>query len=126
MRAAIAVGLCMVLGLACGCTAMGIFPHTSMTTTTLDRANYKIVKANVVGHDTGFYFLGIIPIVSPEYTSAMEDLYRQVGQMEGRSMAMANVVQERSDLYLILFSFPRLSIRADFIEFFPAPDKDVK
>jgi hypothetical protein len=109
----------MVLALGCGCTAMGIFPHTSTTTTTLERANYRIVKANVVGHDTGFYLLGIIPIVSPEDTSAMAHLYRQVGQMEGRSLAMANVVQERSDLYLILFSFPRLSIRADFIEFVP-------
>ena len=35
----------------------------------------------------------------------------------GDSRALVNVVMERRYLYLILFSLPRVSVRADVVEF---------
>lgn len=100
-----------------GCTSVGTFSHTTRTTVDLSKRNYHIVKPNAIGKSTGFKFLGIIPIVSPRYTKAMTNLYSKAGVAEGRAMALANVVEERSSIYLILFSLPKLTIRADVIEF---------
>jgi hypothetical protein len=36
---------------------------------------------------------------------------------EGSAQAYINVAEEKSTLYLILFSLPKLSVRADIVEF---------
>ena len=123
MKLSIACVLATVLLVCTGCSAFGVFPHTINTDVTLSRDNYKIVKANVQGTSTGFWLLGFIPIVPPRYPICLEDMYAQAfpSGVEGRSIAMINVVTQESGLYLVLFSFPRLTIRADFIEFNNTP-----
>jgi hypothetical protein len=101
-----------------GCaTGMGMFPHSTATSVDLTKKNFRIVKANVIGEDSGFNLLGFIPLVSPKYTDAMADLYSKGNISKGKAQALVNVTQERSSIYLILFSIPKLSISADVIEF---------
>ena len=110
--------LVLILALvAAGCTSIGSFPHTTGTNVDLSRSNYKIVKANVVGESKGFRLLGIIPFASPRYTAAMGEMYENAGLEEGKAQALVNVTQEHSTLYLILFSIPKLTVRADIVEF---------
>jgi len=105
-----------LLLLSCS-TAIGTFPHGSGTQVDLSRKNYAIVKANAIGESSGFSLLGIIPFAAPKYTDAMSDLYSKAVMSEGKAHALVNVVQERSSIYLILFSIPKLTVRADIIEF---------
>lgn len=65
----------------------------------------------------GFKLLGILPFSNPSYAEAMSRLYATVGPAEGKSLAVTNVGQERTALYFILFSLPKLTVRADVIEF---------
>ena len=116
------LGLLFLFLMGCA-TATGTFPHGTGTQVDLSKANYRIVKANAIGESSGFNLLGIIPIVPPRYTTAMSDLYSRVDILEGKSHALVNVIQERSSLYLILFSIPKLTIRADLIEFFEESGK---
>ena len=99
-----------------GCASTGNFPVGSETKTDLSKNNYKVIKANARGTDKGFWLLGIIPIVSPNYADAMKSLHQKVN-MEGRSAALANVSKDKSTLYLILFSVPKITVTADVIEF---------
>ncbi len=87
------------------------------TTVQLASHNYRIVKTNVVGSDWGISFLGLIPIVSPDYAKAMKRLYVAGDVAEGRPQAIVNVVQQHTAPYFILFSIPRVAIRADVVEF---------
>lgn len=114
------VGL-LCLGLA-GCASVGSMPHLTGTTTDLGSRNYRVVKSSVRGSDSGFSFLGMIPIVSPSYANAMADLHKKVS-MEGKAMAFANVAQDRSSVYLILFSVPTITITADVVEFLEEKSK---
>jgi len=82
---------------------MGNMPYGGATTTDLHDNNFKMIKANARGEDSGFNLFGFIPIVSPSYADAMRDLHTEVN-MEGRSTALANVAQDRSTMYFILFS----------------------
>jgi hypothetical protein len=41
--------------------------------------------------------------------------------MTGKSLALANATEDRSSLYLVLFSIPRISVTADVIEFIDVP-----
>jgi len=116
------LGLLFLFLMGCA-TAMGTFPQGTGTQVDLSKANYRIVKANAIGESSGFTLLGIIPLAAPRVISAMSDLYSKVGISEGKSHALVNVAQERSSLYLILFSIPKLTIRADVIEFFEDSQK---
>jgi hypothetical protein len=80
--------------------------------------NYKVLKAGAKGESGGFYLLGFIPIVSPNFADAKASLYASVGQsLEGRSIALANQTEDKSTMYFILFSLPRITITADIVEF---------
>jgi hypothetical protein len=109
--AALAVAL-----LAAGCASEGSMSSANATATQLTQANYTIVKPGARGTDTGFALLGLIPIVSPSYADAMEDM-RSSLPMQGKAISFVNVTQDRSTVYLILCSFPRITISADAIEF---------
>ena len=99
-----------------GCTSTGTLPVGSETRTDLSKNNYRVLKANVRGTDKGFWLLGFIPFVSPNYADAMKSLHEKV-DMEGKPAALANVSKDRSYLYLILFGIPKITVTADVIEF---------
>jgi hypothetical protein len=94
---------------------------TQVLTTTrinLSGKNYKIVRADAVGSSTGFSFLGLFTFKSPHYDEAITRLYRNAALVvEGKALAMANVVYEHSSSYFILFALPKITVRADLIEF---------
>ena len=94
----------------------GGLPYGGRTTTDLTKKNFRMIRANARGEDSGFYLLGIIPFSSPTYADAMRSLYEGV-EMEGKATALANVAQDKSTVYLILFSIPKLTVTADIIEF---------
>ena len=84
----------------------------------LNRGNYRVIQSNITGESWGVSLLGFIPIVSPSSTAAMSALYARVGGLEhGKPQALVNVVQETSQIYLVVISLPKLSVRADIIEF---------
>jgi hypothetical protein len=88
------------------------------TSVALSSNNYKVIKAGAEGESTGFYLFGFIPIVSPNAADAKASLYANVGHpLEGRSVALANQTEDRSNMYLLLFSIPKLKVTADVIEF---------
>ena len=101
-----------------GCSGTGDFQQSTDTSVSLERNNYKLIKSGAVGRSSGFKLLGIIPIVSPSYAEAKRDLYQSAGQtLEGRSIALANQTQDKSSLYLVLFSIPTITFSADIVEF---------
>jgi hypothetical protein len=83
----------------------------------LDGNNYRIIQTNVTAVSKGFKILGLITIKSPSYVKAMSHLYTQTQIQEGRPQALANVVHETAGMNLILFSMPKIRVRADLIEF---------
>ena len=102
----------------CSSTRGGHFDSTTGTGVHLGESNYSIVKANAIGTSTGFKLLGIIPFSSPSYSKAKSKLYASVGEnMQGRAIALSNQSEDRTTLYLILFSIPKITLSADVIEF---------
>jgi hypothetical protein len=102
----------------CGCASRGVMREQTSTGVSLSKSNYTVIKAGARGESFGFSLFGIIPILSPNFADAKADLYRTVDQkLEGRSIALANQTQDESSLYLILFSFPKIIITADIVEF---------
>ncbi len=111
-------GLIFSLAILGGCSSTGDFQQSTGTAVSLERNNYKVIKSGAVGRSSGFKLLGIIPIISPSYADAKRDLYHSAGQsLEGRSIALANQTQDKSSLYLVLFSIPTLTFSADIVEF---------
>lgn len=87
----------------------------------LNKNNYKLLKAGAKGESTGFKLLGILPFANPNYADAKASLYESVGvPLTGKSVALANQTEDRSTLYLILFSLPKITITADVVEFVPS------
>jgi len=119
-RKILSIAVCSVfMAILTGCSSEGTMKggHTD-TQVSLAGKNYKVIQAGVMGHSSGFRLLGIVPIISPNYASAKASLYKSVGQpLTGRAVALVNQTEDRSSLYLILFSIPRVTITADIIEF---------
>lgn len=87
------------------------------TSVSLSKQNFKIVKANAIGRSWGVNLLGIIPVVSPLYSEAITQIYSQGGEMEGRPRALANIINQQTSDFYLLFSIPRIVVIADVIEF---------
>lgn len=87
------------------------------THVTLTENNFRIVQTNVIGKSRGFKLLGLITIKPASHTRAMSELYGKAQVEPGRPQALANVVRESGSTYLLLFSLPKVTIRADLIEF---------
>jgi hypothetical protein len=129
------IALLGVVLLATGCAAISALPVSpgalsssintpnpdlhSQTSVTLQEANFVVVKTNLVGQAKGFSLLGVLSIVPAKFTRAMDRLYVQAAIETGKPQALAQVVVEKSSVYLILFSIPSVSIRADVVEFVP-------
>jgi hypothetical protein len=105
--------------LASGCSSVGeMRGGTTGTDVQLSQKNYKLIRAGAIGHSYGFRLLGILPMDSPTAADAKADLYKSVGEdLTGKAVALANQTEDRSSLYLILFSIPRITYTADVIEF---------
>ena len=113
-------GICaIVLGLTAGCASTGEMKgQTTGTDVSLRQNNYKVIKAGAMGKSYGFNLLGIIPFGSPTFATAKADLYHSVGEpLTGKAVALANQTEDKSTVYLILFSIPKITITADVIEF---------
>lgn len=102
-----------------GCAPTGEFKgQATGVSVDLSKKNYKMIKVGAKGESTGFRLLGIIPFASPRYAKAKETLYASVGlPLEGKAVALVNQTEDRSSLYLILFSIPKITITADVIEY---------
>lgn len=105
----------ILLVVGCSTTKGSYYDTHQATSVDLKNANYRVLKASAVGTDSGFRLLGI-NLSKPSYVEAMNDL-RSQAPMENRATALANVVQEESNLWLLLFSIPKITISADIIEF---------
>ena len=91
----------------------------------LTQQNYSLICAGATGKSYGFWLLGLIPITSPSHAVAKQHLYQSVGQpLTGKAIALANQTEDRSTLYLILFSIPRIYLTADVIEFTGEPKSE--
>jgi len=122
-RKNLALVLCSIsLAILTGCSTEGEFRQSTGTSVSLAGNNYKLIKEGVRGTSSGFRLLGFIRIVDPTHADAKASLYESVGQpLTGRSVAMANETEDRSSLYLILFSIPKITITADLVEFIDTP-----
>ena len=87
----------------------------------LDQKNFLVVKPNVIGQCSGFSLFGLVTIVPAKFTKAMSRLYAQADMQPGSSRMLANLIMEKNSTYLILFSIPHTSIRADVVEFTAPP-----
>jgi hypothetical protein len=104
-----------------GCASTRIENNVPSTQTevSLTHGNYKMIRAGAEGRSYGFrFFLGIIPIAAPSTAAARADLYQNVGQsVNGKSVALVNVTEDRSTTWLLLFSVPKIVITGDVVEF---------
>jgi len=87
------------------------------TSVSLATDNYRILKTNVMGTDWGINLLGILPIVSPDYTKAIAKLYKAGEVSERKPQAIVNILQQNTAPFFILFSIPIITFRADVVEF---------
>jgi len=120
-----------------GCAASGVFSSANLTNVELSERNYEIVAANVTGEAEAGYILGFSGAGRGEmhtlalfrvegegmlYREAVDDLWAHFeaehGAVEGRSLALVNVRYDSDALNVLgLYTKPRVSIRADVVEF---------
>lgn len=114
-----ALAVITMLSAGCASTRVENSNPSTQTQVNLTHGNYKVIKAGAEGRSYGFRFLlGIIPITAPSTAAARADLYATLGQpVDGKSVALVNVVQDRSTTWLLLFSVPKLVITGDVVEF---------
>lgn len=89
------------------------------TTVSLARDNFSLMKTNVLGQSEGFSLLGIITIVPPTLTKAMNRMYASAEMEPGQPETVAHLVIEQTSSYWILFGIPKIEVRADIVEFKP-------
>lgn len=108
-----------LIAVASGCSSIGDMRGGGTgTDVQLSQNNYKLIKPGAIGRSYGFKLLGIVPFDSPTAADAKANLYRSVNEdLTGKAVALANQTEDRSSLYLILFSIPRITYTADVIEF---------
>lgn len=136
-RRIIAVAVLVVAAAALsGCAQAGMFASANLTDVQLSRANYKVVATDVAGTATAGYLLGIsLPAGMANQTLALVRiqgsgmLYREAlaalwaafeaehGPVAGRRLALVNVRYDADNTNLLVYTRPRLSIRADVVEF---------
>ncbi|HXB60292.1 MAG TPA: DUF6567 family protein [Candidatus Acidoferrales bacterium] len=120
------VALSAAMFITTGCSSTRVENNTPSTQTevSLTHGNYKMLRAGAEGRSYGFRFLlGIIPITAPSTAAARADLYQNLGEpVNGRSVALINVVEDRSTTWLLLFSVPKIVLTGDVVEF--AQDND--
>ena len=130
-------GLAVVLTTLVGCASTGKFNSTNLTNVELSESNFRVIATNVYGEASAEYLLGfsvaqagemqtaaLIPLGGDRllYKVALENLWRNFeqthGKIEGQSLALANVRFDSEALNVLFFyTRPKISVRADVIEF---------
>jgi hypothetical protein len=118
------------VGLFTGCAAVapltsavtGVAPNSSLevhndTSIRLQENNFVTVKTNLVGTSKGFKLLGFITFRPATLNEAMNRLYDAAEAQTGQPQTLAHLIVEHSGIYVVLFSIPRVTVRADLIEF---------
>ncbi len=119
-----------------GCSTGGMFTSGHVTDVQLQRNNFKIVARDISGEAKAGYLIGgsfsmgmatntfafVRVAGSGElYKEAMQDLWKNIesacGPVEGRKIALINVRYDAEALNLIVYTQPRITIRADVVEF---------
>ncbi len=75
------------------------------------------MKTNVVGDARGFALLGFITLVPARFETAMGRLCSKAEMQTGQPQTLGNLIVEKTSADWILFSIPRVSVRADLVEF---------
>jgi hypothetical protein len=120
--------LLLVVFLGTGCAPIPPLPVTlpsgagqasvlTLTEVHLAQRNYRVVRTHVVGTSRGFALLGLITVKPPDAIEAFARLYEAGGISEGTALALINVIQHSSAPYFLLFSLPKITFRADVVEF---------
>ncbi len=130
-------GLSVVLTTLLGCATTGRFSATNLTNVELSQSNFRVIATSVYGEASAKYLLGfsfaqggetqtiaLIPLGGDRmlYKVALENLWRNFeqshGSIEGRSLALVNVRFDSDALnVLVFYTRPKISVRADVIEF---------
>lgn len=127
------IALLGVLLLTGGCASVATLPSTfsslnpssasleihNQTEVKLTEGNFVVVKTNVVGYAHGFSLLGFITVSPARFETAMGRLYSKAEMESGKSQTLGNLIVEKTSAYWVLFSIPRVSVRADVLEFTP-------
>jgi hypothetical protein len=114
----VAYALLSCLGGGCAFSRVDARAQSTATAVALSGKNYRMIQPGARGQSYGFRFLGIIPLSNPHFASARQALYASVKEpLTGKAVALANQMEDKSTLYLILFSVPKVTITADVIEF---------
>jgi hypothetical protein len=102
----------------CSSSKVDARPRSTSTSINLNEKNYRLIQPGASGTSYGFRLLGIIPFASPHFATARQDLYDSINQpIQGKAIALSNELEDKSTLYLILFSVPKFTLTADVIEF---------
>jgi hypothetical protein len=129
------IGLIAIFLLS-GCSSSGAFMAGNVTDVQLQRNNFKIVAQNVTGEaQAGYLFGGTFSTgfatntfalfrVSGSgmlYKEALENLWKNYeavnGPIAGKKIALINVRYDTDALNLVIYTQPKLLIRADVVEF---------
>lgn len=124
------------LPLLTGCASSGAFNTANITEVQLAEDNFEIVATNVSGEASAGYLLGIssgfygqmqtaaLARVSGSgmiYGEAVADLWENFenehGPVAGRNLALVNVRFDAEAINLLIYTQPRVSVRADVVEF---------
>jgi hypothetical protein len=106
----------ILLFLTVGCTSVLPLPQPVMTGEELSKVPHRIVKSNVQARSYGFNLLGIIPVWLPSYNRAMSKVYKRAGDLEGKSIGLANASMQRTAIWFIVLSVRTITIRTDVVE----------
>jgi hypothetical protein len=103
---------------------MGSMSGNTNTHVDLVGNNYKMLKPGASGSSSGFKLFGIIPFFEPSYAEAKTNLYNSTGlDLTGHAVALANQTEDHSNMYVILFSIPKVTVTADIVEFTGKPNE---
>ncbi|MCX6121476.1 MAG: hypothetical protein NTX44_07635 [Ignavibacteriales bacterium] len=131
--------VCAFIGISVlisGCSAGGAFMASNVTDVQLQKSNFKIVARNISGEAQAGYLIGgtfSMGMVSNTfalvrvsgsgmlYKEALENLWKSYetayGPVEGKRLALINVRYDSDALNLIVYTQPKITIRADIVEF---------
>lgn len=137
MKSKILVMLIVMAGLiTTGCTSSGMFISAHTTSVELRGPNYQIVATDITGSAEAEYILGFsysagigsqtialarVNGTGNLYQEALANLWnnyeQQHGSVTGKKLALVNVRYDGEALNLLLYTRPKVMVRADVVEF---------
>ncbi len=130
---AVIVPLCFA---AAGCSTAGMFVSGNLTDVQLQSGNYTIVARGVTGEAKAAYLFGVsVPMgmttntfavarvdgTGMLYKEAMDNMWKNFesahGPAEGKRLALINVHYDTDALNLVIYTQPKVTVRADVVEF---------